>query len=108
MQLESEIRNISMGGLCVHAYCEKVKKIDDLLQGLGKPLKERNIILHSLIGLPHKYDSVANIIRFTKPFPSFSEMRSMLAMEETHLSNSDHYTESRQSLILSVLVTHRD
>lgn len=31
MQLESEIRNISMGDLSVHAYYEKVKKIVDLL-----------------------------------------------------------------------------
>ena len=45
------------------------------------------MVLHALNGLSSKYDSVAKIIRFTKPFPTFSEMRSMLAMDETRLVN---------------------
>ena len=43
MQLETELRNITMGDLSLHAYCDKVKKIADLLEGLGEKIKDRNL-----------------------------------------------------------------
>ncbi|KAI3500458.1 hypothetical protein L1887_36279 [Cichorium endivia] len=97
MQLENELRNITLGDSSIHDYCEKVKKIADLLEGLGEKVKDRNVVLHALNGLPSKYENVVGIIRFTKPFPSFSEMRSMLAVEETQLNTSRITTPSHEN-----------
>ncbi|KAI3746176.1 hypothetical protein L6452_08599 [Arctium lappa] len=85
LQLESELRTISMGDLSVHDYCTKVKKIADLLEGLGEKVKEKHVVIHAINGLSSKFDGVANIIRHSKPFPTFSEMRSMLGVEEQRL-----------------------
>lgn len=87
MQLETELRTLSLGDLSIHAYFDKVKKIADLLDGLGEKIKDRNVVIHALNGLPSKFDGIANIIRYTKPFPSLSEARSMLSVEETRLNN---------------------
>ncbi|KAI3524089.1 hypothetical protein L1887_02738 [Cichorium endivia] len=101
MQLETEIRNITLGDLSIHAYFDKIKKLADLLEGLVEKLKERTIVTHALNGLPSKFDSIANIIRYTKPFPYLSETRSMLSMEEIRLGASrpsnlshDHHASS--------------
>ncbi|KAL7596380.1 hypothetical protein Lser_V15G30439 [Lactuca serriola] len=97
IQLEAELRNITLGDLSIHDYCENVKRIADLLEGLGEKVKDRNVVLHALNGLPSKYDNVAGIIRFTKPFPTFSEMRAMLAVEETRLSNTRVISPSHEN-----------
>ncbi|XP_042753290.1 uncharacterized protein LOC122195453 [Lactuca sativa] len=87
MQLEDELRNITLGDLTIHDYCEKIKKITDTLEGLGEKVKDRSVVLHALNGLPSKFESVASILRFSKPLPSFSEMRSILLVEESRLNS---------------------
>nr|KAJ0210892.1 hypothetical protein LSAT_V11C400157030 [Lactuca sativa] len=87
MQLETELRCIIMGDLTVHEYCNKVKKFTDLLEGLGKKVKERHVVIHALNDLSGKYESLENIIRLSKPLPTFVEMCSILVAEETRLAN---------------------
>ncbi|XP_023736774.1 uncharacterized protein LOC111884689 [Lactuca sativa] len=77
-----------MGELNVHAYCDKVKKLADLLEGINEKVKHRNLISYALKGLSPKFKSVANILRHRKPIPSFSEMRTTLSVEETYLASS--------------------
>ncbi|CAI9279782.1 unnamed protein product [Lactuca saligna] len=57
LQLESELINISMGDLSVHDYCIKVKKIVDLLERLGKQVKENHVVIHAINGLSGKFDT---------------------------------------------------
>ncbi|CAI9300376.1 unnamed protein product [Lactuca saligna] len=71
----------------VKDYCEKIKKITDTLEGLVEKVKDRSVVLHALNGLPSKFESVASILRFSKPLPSFSEMRSILLVEESRLNS---------------------
>lgn len=63
MQLESELRCITMGELTVHEYCNKIKRISDLLEGLGEKVKERHVVIHALNGLSGKYDGLAKPVR---------------------------------------------
>ncbi|KAL7616556.1 hypothetical protein Lser_V15G03777 [Lactuca serriola] len=84
IQLENELRCITMGDLSVHDYCNKIKKLTDLLEGLGEKVKERHVVIHALNRLSSKFESLANIIRL---FPTFSEVRSILTAEETRLAN---------------------
>lgn len=87
MQLEMEQRTIYLGDLLIHAYCDKVRDPPDLLEILGEKVKERNVIIHTLNDLLSKFDNIYNIIQNTKPFPSLSETRFMLSIEETRLRN---------------------
>lgn len=82
---------------------KKLKKLGDLLEGLREPVKECNLVTHTLNDLSNKYEGVSWIIQFTKP--SFSEMRSMLSVEETQLispSITTHLHDSHSSTLLHV------
>lgn len=77
-QLESDLQNISMGDLTTHEYYTKIKKFLALLEGLGEPVKEKHLVMHTINELSTKYDNLAGILRFSKPSPSFVEFRSNL------------------------------
>lgn len=63
-KLETKLRSISIGGLSVHAYYHKTKKIVDLLEGHGENFKERNMVIHVINDISSKFDGVAGIIRY--------------------------------------------
>ncbi|KAL7582830.1 hypothetical protein Lser_V15G42824 [Lactuca serriola] len=97
MNLENELRNITLGDSTIHEYFEKIKKTTDLLEGLGEKMKYCTVVLHALNGLPSKYDTVAGVIRFSKPIPTLSEMRSMLLVEGTRINNSRLTVQSHKN-----------
>jgi hypothetical protein len=49
---------------------------------LGEPVPDRTLVMSILRGLNEKFQSVHNIIKRTKLFPSFVEVRSDLMVEE--------------------------
>lgn len=106
MQLETELRNVSMEDLTVHDYFEKFKKLRDLLEGLGELIRDCNLFTHTINGLSRKYEGVACIIRFTRPFPSFSKMRSMLALEENLINSPTPITPTHDSHSSSPSLLH--
>ncbi|XP_023747004.1 uncharacterized protein LOC111895134 [Lactuca sativa] len=108
IQYETELRNIQMGELNVHAYCDKVKKLADLLEGIGEKVKHRNLIPYALNGLSPKFESVANILRHRKPIPPFSEMRTTLSVEETRLASSAFRPSSHTNHSSSHSLLHVD
>ncbi|XP_023773233.1 uncharacterized protein LOC111921889 [Lactuca sativa] len=97
-----------MGELNAHAYCDKVKKLADLLEGIGEKVKHRNLISYALNGLSQKFESVANILHHRKPIPSFSEMRTTLSVEETRLASSAVSSSSYPSHSSSHSLLHVD
>ncbi|KAJ9566959.1 hypothetical protein OSB04_002925 [Centaurea solstitialis] len=110
MQLDSELRNLVMGDLSVHASFTKIKGIADLLANLdpASAVPDKHLVNYAINGLSSKYESVANIIRYRSPLPSFLEVRSMLLMEEQRLSNhrpppiASHGDHSSSSTVLNV------
>lgn len=82
MELDTEIRNLSMGDSSMLEYLNRVSKLADMLENLGAKLTDRNLIIHTLNGLPTKYDNLSLLIRNSKPFPSFAEVRPTLTIEE--------------------------
>ncbi|KAJ9566982.1 hypothetical protein OSB04_002948 [Centaurea solstitialis] len=110
MQLDSELRNLVMGDMSVHAYFTKIKGIADLLANLdpASAVPDKHLVNYAINGLSSKYESVANIIRYRSPLPSFLEVRSMLLMEEQRLSNhrpppiASHGDHSSSSTVLNV------
>lgn len=63
-------------------YYTKIKSISDLLSNISSLVPSRTLVSYALNGLPSKYAHIIPTIRYSKPFPSFLETRSMLALEE--------------------------
>ncbi|CAL9216541.1 unnamed protein product [Arabidopsis halleri] len=85
LQLENELRTITIGDLSVKEYCRKLKTLSDLLANVDSPVSDRVLVMHCLNGLNEKFDGIHNVIRHRSPFPSFSTCRSMLQSEEDRL-----------------------
>ncbi|KAJ9552722.1 hypothetical protein OSB04_016767 [Centaurea solstitialis] len=89
MQIDSKLRNVTMGDLTVTAYCTKIKALADLLANLdpASTIPDKHLVIYTINGLSSKFDFVANIIRYRSPLPTFKEIRSMLLMEEQRMSS---------------------
>ncbi|XP_010425211.1 PREDICTED: uncharacterized protein LOC104710330 [Camelina sativa] len=108
LELESELRTIVIGDLTVHAYCQKLKSISDLLANLDSPVTDQALVLHLLNGLSDKFDNIINVIKHKTPFPGFLEARSMLTMEEKRLSKQISPTSITTSSAPALLYTTSD
>lgn len=86
IQLDNDLRSLTIGDLSVHDYCQKLKTLSDLLANVDSPVSDRVVVTHMLNGLSEKFDNIINIIKHRQPFPSFSAARSMLIEEERRLS----------------------
>ncbi|CAA7028136.1 unnamed protein product [Microthlaspi erraticum] len=67
IQLENELRNLTIGDLPVHDYCQKLKKISDTLANVDSPVTERVLVIHLLNGLSSKFDNIINVIKHRTP-----------------------------------------
>ncbi|XP_010474871.2 PREDICTED: uncharacterized protein LOC104754388 [Camelina sativa] len=92
LQLENELRTITIGDLSVQEYCRKIKSLSDLLTNVDSPVSDRQLVMHCLNGLNEKFDGIHNVIRHRTPFPSFSTARSMLQSEEDRLKQQLRHT----------------
>ncbi|KAL4576720.1 hypothetical protein LXL04_012818 [Taraxacum kok-saghyz] len=72
VELDNELRSITMGDSTVTDYFNRIKRISDLLDNIG-----------------HTYASVATFIRHQKPFPSLSDVRSMITIEEQRVKSDE-------------------
>ncbi|KAL4570763.1 hypothetical protein LXL04_026425 [Taraxacum kok-saghyz] len=82
MQLENELRNITMGDSSVTDYCTRIKTIADMLDNLEAPVPEHNLLAYKLAGLTKKFHYIATTIKYQKHLPSLWEARAILTMEE--------------------------
>ncbi|KAL4555611.1 hypothetical protein LXL04_038235 [Taraxacum kok-saghyz] len=108
MELDDELRNLSIGDLGIIEYCNKVKSIYDLLTNIGSPVSQRNLVIYTINGLSPKYAHIATTIRHKDPFPTFLEMRSMLSLEErtmlkdqTRMLHPSHQDSSSYPTVLN-------
>lgn len=86
IQLENELRSLTIGNMSVHEYCQKLKTATDLLANIDSTVTYRAVVMHMLNGLSEKFDNIHNVIKHRSPFPSFSVARSMLIMEEDRIN----------------------
>ncbi|CAA7024770.1 unnamed protein product [Microthlaspi erraticum] len=86
IQYDTELRTLTIGDMSVHAYCQKLKTLSDLLANEDSPVSDRSLVMYMLNGLSEKYDYILNVIKHKSPFPTFAAARSMLQMEEDHIS----------------------
>lgn len=63
MELDDELRNITIGDSTIMEYYTRIKSISDLLTNIGSPMPERNLVIYTINGLSPKYAHVVTIIR---------------------------------------------
>ncbi|XP_010501787.1 PREDICTED: uncharacterized protein LOC104779092 [Camelina sativa] len=100
LQLENDLRTLVIGDLNIHDFCQKLKSISDLLANIDSPVSDKALVMHMVNGLSEKFDNIVNVIIHKTPFPSFSEARSMLLMEESRLQKQ-HRASSTSTLDVS-------
>ncbi|XP_034585377.1 uncharacterized protein [Setaria viridis] len=80
--LDAEFRTIVQGNLSVTDYCRKMKSMADALADLGEYVPDRTLVLNVLRGLSEKYAYMTPHFKRQRPFPTFSEVRDDLLLEE--------------------------
>jgi hypothetical protein len=84
--LDAEFRNFVQGDLPVADYCRKLKSMADSLCDLGKPVLDRTLVLSVLHGLNEEFRYMGAILKRQKSFPSFSEVKNDLLVEEISMA----------------------
>ena len=96
--LDAEFQILVQGDLSITDYCNKMKRMADTLATLGEPVLDRTLVLNVLRGLNEQYSHMAAMIKHTRPFPSFSDVRADLLIEEVTLASK---TSSPTAIVAS-------
>ncbi|KAL7598437.1 hypothetical protein Lser_V15G25713 [Lactuca serriola] len=75
MQLDTELRNISIDDISMAVYCYKIQHISNLLENLdaSSKVQDKHLVIYVINGLSTKYEHLATLILHRSPFPNFSE-----------------------------------
>nr|XP_043637875.1 uncharacterized protein LOC122608866 [Erigeron canadensis] len=52
LQLDNDLRNITLGNMSINDYCTKIKTMADLLKNIGTPVPNNNLVAYTLNRLP--------------------------------------------------------
>lgn len=85
--LDAEFRTLVQEDLSITDYCTKMKRMADALGALGEPVLDRTLVLNVFRGLNDRYSHMAAMIKRTRPFPSFSDIRADLLIEEVTIAS---------------------
>lgn len=79
------------------------------MSNVDAPVSERTLVTYMLNGLNAKYDNIIKVIMHRQPFPTFEDARSMLLLEENHLSRGKKqdpthtYTSSADKVLVATV-----
>ncbi|KAI3503335.1 hypothetical protein L1887_31775 [Cichorium endivia] len=91
IELDNELRSMTLGDLSIAQYCQKMKSISDLLANIDNPVPEKTLVAHLLNGLSPQYEHIATLLRHRDPLPTFLQARSKLLVEEHRFkTNRNH------------------
>ncbi|GKA25927.1 ribonuclease H-like domain-containing protein [Tanacetum coccineum] len=72
MALKAKLRNLKLGDLSIDGYFQKIESIVSVLNGVGSPLSNDDVVTFALEGLPSTYEMISTIIVSREPFPKGS------------------------------------
>lgn len=84
--LKGELRVIQIVDRTVDTYFQKIESNAALLNALGSPLSNDDIVTHATNGLSDKFAHVVGIIAHRNPFPDLATVRPMVKTEEMRLN----------------------
>ncbi|GKA44849.1 ribonuclease H-like domain-containing protein [Tanacetum coccineum] len=87
MALKAELRNLKLGDLSIDGYFQKIESIVLVLNGLGSPLSNDDVVTFVLEGLPSTYETISTVIVSWEPFPDLKIVRSLLTTHEMRLKS---------------------
>jgi len=82
LQLDAEFRLFELGELSIADYCKRMKNMADDLGDLGEVVHDRTLVLNVLRGLNEQYSHMVALLKRSRPFPTFDEVRNDLLLEE--------------------------
>nr|GFB78378.1 hybrid signal transduction histidine kinase M [Tanacetum cinerariifolium] len=68
MALKAELRNLKLGDLSIDGYFEMIEYIVSVLNGLGSPISNDDVVTFALEGLPSTYEMISTVIVSRNPF----------------------------------------
>ncbi|GJX25510.1 Toll/interleukin-1 receptor domain-containing protein [Tanacetum coccineum] len=86
-QLDNEIRNMAIGSSSVTDFFQDIKSKADRLANLDSPVKDSSLVTYAVNGIRSKYLDAVRVIRLREKAPTFDELRSMMLLEESHMSH---------------------
>nr|GEU33455.1 hybrid signal transduction histidine kinase M [Tanacetum cinerariifolium] len=87
MALKAELRNLKPGDLSIDGYFQKIESIVSVLNGIGSPLSNDDVVTFALEGLPSTYETISTCIVCQEPFPDLKMVRSLLTTHEIRLQS---------------------
>ncbi|XP_023756044.1 uncharacterized protein LOC111904528 [Lactuca sativa] len=85
IQVDQELRNISLGNASITYYSNKIKSLDDRLEHMDAKVSEANLVAYVINGLSPKFRYIAINIRHWDLPSSFWDVRSILICEEQQM-----------------------
>nr|GEY01887.1 hybrid signal transduction histidine kinase M [Tanacetum cinerariifolium] len=87
MALKAKLRNLKLGYLSIDWYFQKIESIVSILNGLGSPLSNDDVVTFVLEGLPSTYETISTVIVSREHFPDLKTVRSLLTTHEMRLKS---------------------
>ena len=93
--LSHDFHSMTLGDSTIAEYCGRMKTLADALRDVGHPIQDSQLVLNLLRVLNPRFttttDDIANSIA---GFPSFNQVRDMLALKELRLANEEVVSNS--------------
>ncbi|XP_040382424.1 programmed cell death 6-interacting protein-like [Oryza brachyantha] len=83
--LETQFRTFRQEALSITNYCRRLESMAASLADFGDPIGDTQMVLTLLRGLSGKFRHMVSILKMQKPFPTFSEARTHLLLEEMEI-----------------------
>ena len=81
---------MTQGDSTIAEYCGRMKTLTDGLRDVGHPVQDSQLVLNLLRGLNPRFTTTADdIANSATGFPSFNQVRDMLALKELRLANEE-------------------
>nr|GEV21255.1 hybrid signal transduction histidine kinase M [Tanacetum cinerariifolium] len=87
MALKAKLHNLKLGDLSIDWYFQKIESIVLVLNGLGSPLSNDDVVTFALEGLPSTYETISTVIVSQEPFLDIKTVRSLLTTHEMRLKS---------------------
>ncbi|XP_023739033.1 uncharacterized protein LOC111887043 [Lactuca sativa] len=82
IQIDNELRNITMGNFTITEYCNRIKNLADFLDNMDAKVLGANLVAYTLNGLPPKFRYIATSISLRHPLSTFWDTQSILTKEK--------------------------
>jgi len=103
--LSAEFRTVKQGSTSITDFCRRLETMAATLRDFGDPVGDRTLVLTLLRGLSAKFRPMVTNIKLRQPFPTFTEARTLLLLEEIDLNDVTADTEPPPAPAPSALVT---